>query len=89
MKATSQHLKKAIEKVNSILSYDSTWSMQTAFTAFIEHLSMFENVFLTFEDETFIYGEEYDFTLEFKNGEHMTFTIYQAYEDIPKLSFEY
>lgn len=89
MKATIQDLENLVSKINTVLKCDGTWTMQTALTAFIEQSEKFDNVFMQFEDETFCTGTNYTFTVEGLEDFDLDFTIFQMYEDIKKLSFEY
>ncbi|CAH9013874.1 conserved hypothetical protein [Vibrio phage 424E50-1] len=82
---TLENFENLVTKINTVLDHDNTWNMQTAFTALIEQLEKFENVFLSFEDETFVYSKEYVFIVEGSEFDNEV-TIFQSYEDIKRLS---
>lgn len=85
---TLENFDNIITSINTVLKCDSSWNMQTALVALIEQLEKFDNVFVCFEDETFVCGGEYEFTVEGVEFD-TTVTVSQAYEDIKTLNATY
>ena len=84
--ANIQTIETLVKTINNIMQ--SEWNTQTGFTALVEKLQKYDNVFQSFDNEVFICGETYDFCLEVED-QTIDFTIYQAYADIKKFTLEY